>query len=151
MTTAAQRRFSHRYSRRVRHALLLAAVFAIVVAGCGGRNTSAYKPAPTATCLKKKGFTGVTTAADKVGFIAAFSANGGLFAHPPGSGNTLTIAFAADPKGALATEGAFTRHAPASLRPHISDVMESQRNAVLLWTVTPSQQILSDALGCLTP
>ena len=135
----------------MRGAILLVAVLAIVAAGCGGRNTSAYKPAPTATCLTKKGFTGVTTDAGKVGFIAAFSANGGLFALPPGGGNTLTIAFAADVKGAAATQRAFTRHAPASLRPHISDVMESQRNAVLLWTVTPSEQVLSDALGCLTP
>lgn len=121
------------------------------MAGCGGRNTSAYTAQPTATCLEKKGFTGVTTNADKVGFIAAFAANGGLFAHPPGVANTLTIAFAANPKGAAATEQAFTRHAPPSLRPHISDVMESQRNAVLVWTVTPAQQILSDALSCLTP
>lgn len=135
----------------MRRALLLAAVLAIVVAGCGGRNTSAYKAAPTAVCLEKKGFTGVTTNPNKLGFIAAFAVNGGLFARPPGPANTLTIAFAADVKGAAATERAYTRHAPASLRPHISDVMESQRNAVLVWTITPSQQTLSDALGCLTP
>jgi len=131
--------------------LVLVAISAIVVAGCGGRDTSAYNPTGTAACLTKKGFTGVTTDANKVGFIAAFAARGGLFAIPPGGGNTLTIAFAQNPKGAAATERAFTRHAPASLRPHISDVMESQRNAVLVWTVSPSSQLLSDALGCLTP
>ena len=135
----------------MRRALVVAAVLALVAAGCGGRNTSAYKAGPTASCLTKKGFTGVTTDPGKIGFIAAFAANGGLVAHPAGSSNTLTIAFAADVKGAAATQRAFTRHAPASLRPHISDVMEAQRNAVLVWTVTPPEATLSDALACLTP
>ena len=135
----------------MRRALVLAAVIAIVAAGCGGRNTSAYTAGPTARCLEKKGFTKVTTNPNKVGFIAAFAAHGGLFGLPPGGGNTLTIAFAGSPASATATKQAFTRHAPARLRSHISDVMESQRNAVLVWTITPSQDLLTAALGCLTP
>jgi hypothetical protein len=132
-------------SRRVLVIALVA--LAVVAAGCGGR--SAYTAAGTAACLKKKGFTGVTTNANRVGFIAAFSAHGGLLARAPGRGNTLTIAFAADARDAIATKKAYTRHAPKKLRPHISDVLYSQRNAVLVWTVSPSPGVLADALGCL--
>jgi hypothetical protein len=31
----------------------------------------------------------------------------------------------------------------------MGDIMESQGNAVLVWTVSPTQQELSDAEGCL--
>jgi hypothetical protein len=127
---------------------LVAASLAAVAAGCGGR--SAFSATGTAPCLKKKGFTGVTTSPAKIGFIAAFSARGGLLAHAPGGGNTLTIAFAANAADAVGTKKAYTRHAPKKLRPHISDVLYSKRNAVLVWTVSPSPGLLSDALGCLS-
>jgi hypothetical protein len=127
---------------------LVAGLLAALAAGCGGK--SAYTAAGTAPCLKKKGFTGVTANASKIGFIAAFSTHGGLLARAPGGGNTLTIAFAADARDAVATRQAYTRYAPKRLRPHISDVLDSQRNAVLIWTVSPSPGVLSAALGCLS-
>jgi hypothetical protein len=134
--------------RRALVTALVAGSLAAVAAGCGSR-TAAYTAAGTADCLKKKGFTGVTTDPSKVGFIAAFSDHGGLFGRAPGGGNDLTIAFAADVADAAATEQEFRKHAPPKLRPHIGDVMQSQRNAVLVWTVSPSQGVLTVALGCL--
>lgn len=90
----------------------------------------------------------MTTSKDKVGFIAAFSANGGLQARSP-SGNVLTIAFTDSPSAVAGTEEAYRKAAPARLRPHMSDILDSQRNAVLVWTVSPGQQELSDAESCL--
>jgi hypothetical protein len=135
--------------RRALVIALVAGSLALVAAGCGA-NTAPYTAAGTAPCLKKKGFTAVTTDPSKLGFIAAFSTHGGLFARAPGGGNNVTIAFAGDAAGAASTEKEFRQHAPPKLRPHLADVMSSQRNAVLVWTVSPSAQLLSDAVACLS-
>ena len=37
------------------------------------------------------------------------------------------------------------------LRPHIADVMRSNRNAVIVWTTTPSSEDSSGVDGCLEP
>jgi len=120
----------------------------LVLAACGSSTPKAYTAAGTKACLVKKGFTGVTTDAKKVGFIAAFAANGGLQGRSP-QGNVLTIAFAADATSVPGIEKEYKRAAPPSLRPHIGDIMSAQRNAVLVWTVSPSQQELSDVQACL--
>jgi hypothetical protein len=86
----------------------------------------------------------------KIGVIPAFAANGGLKGTAP-SGNTVTIAFTDSAAEVPSTEQAFRLHAPASLRPHIGDVMRSSRNAVLVWTTTPSGDDESTAEGCLSP
>ena len=132
----------------MRRPLLPAALVVLVLAGCGANRNAAYTATGTSSCLAKKGFTGVTTNPLKVGFIAGVAPNGGLIAKSK-SGNVLTIAFAADGKAALSTEKAFRRSAPPALRSHMSDIMESKRNAVLVWTVSPTSQELSDAMGCL--
>jgi hypothetical protein len=127
---------------------LAAVLLVLVLAACGGGGKKPYTAAGTKACLAQKGFTGVTTSAAKVGFIAAFAANGGIQARSPG-GNVLTIAFADSESAAPGIEKQYRRAAPARLRPHMNDIMESQGNAVLVWTVSPSQQELSDAEGCL--
>ena len=132
----------------MRRPLVPAALLVVVLAGCGASRNAAYTAAGTAKCLAKKGFAGVSTDPFKVGFIAASADNGGLVGKAK-SGNVLTIAFAADHQAAASTEAAFRRRAPKSLRPHMSDIMESQRNAVLVWTVSPTSQELSDAESCL--
>jgi hypothetical protein len=129
--------------------ILAAAALAVVAAGCGARSNKPYTAAGTAACMAKKGFTKVTTNPVKVGFIAGFAENGGLKATSHDR-NVLTIAFAAnDTTGVESTKQAFRAHAPAKLRPHIDDIMESQGNAVLVWTVTPAPAELADAEGCL--
>jgi hypothetical protein len=133
-----------------RPVLVLAAVSLLVVAaGCGARDPKPYTAQGTAACMTKKGFTKVATNPLKVGFIAAFAENGGLVATTS-DGNLLTIAFAGDDStGVASTKEAFRTHAPAKLRPRMNDIMEAQRNAVLVWTTTPSAQQLADAEGCL--
>ena len=130
--------------------VLVLVPLALLAAGCGARSSAPYTAAGTAECLTSKGFTGVTTAPAKVGFIAGFADNGGIRATAPG-GNVLTIAFAGDTAGAAQTEQAFRAHATPFYKRHMHDIMETQRNAVLVWTTSPSQDLLSTALGCLAP
>jgi hypothetical protein len=125
-----------------------ALALSLAVAGCGGGSKKPYTAAATAPCLKTKGFKKVTTNPDKVGFVAGFADNGGLRATSP-SGNVLTIAFAGDASGVADEEKAFKEHASGIYKRHI-DVMSSQGNAVLVWTVTPSQNQLGAAVDCLS-
>lgn len=136
-------------------ALSCLAALAFVAAGCGGggggdagSSSNPYTASATAPCLKQQGFTDVTTAADKVGFIAGFADNGGLRATAA-DGNMVTIAFTRDDSAVAGTKRAFTRRAGKPYRNHMRDIMESQGNAVLVWTTSPAQQTLNLALGCL--
>ena len=128
--------------------LVAALALAALLAACGSSSSKLYTAAGTKACLAEKGFTGVTTTPAKIGFIAAFAGNGGIQAKSK-SGNVLTIAFGDDASAAPGIEKQYRKAAPPALRPHMGDIMESQRNAVLVWTVSPTQQELSDAEGCL--
>jgi hypothetical protein len=129
----------------MRRVVVLVAV-ALLVAGCGNSEPSVYKAEPTAKCLRGNGFR-VTTDPTKVGVIAAAAPNGGLRAFEPG--NALTIAFGESSDDAVGIQRAFRRFAPKSLRPNIDDVMRVQKNAVLLWTVTPPVDEMNNVFGCL--
>ncbi len=129
--------------------VLATALLAVVAAGCGARSNKPFTAKGTAACMAKKGFTHVMTDPLKVGFIAGFAENGGLRATTA-DGNVLTIAFTADDTaGVASTKQAFRSHAPAKLRPRMNDIMESERNAVLVWTVSPTPTQLADAKSCL--
>src|SRR4030088_1622591 len=117
--------------RLLRPTLVLAA---LLLAGCSSGEPSTFRAGSTATCLTGKGYR-VTTDDAKVGVIAANAPNGGLRANEPG--NTLPIAFGQNSADAIKIAAAFKRVAPRKLRRHIADVMRTQKNAVLLWTVTP--------------
>ena len=123
--------------------LITAALF---LAGCSSGEPSTFKAGPTARCLGGNGYS-VTTDDAKVGVLAANAPNGGLLAKEPG--NALTIAFAQDSDDAIKTAAAVKEFAPKNLQPHITDVMRTQKNAVLLWTVTPPQAELDKVFACL--
>ena len=129
---------------------MLVVAVALVAAGCGVRNSKPFTAQGTVGCLKTHGFTGVTTNPGSVGFIAGFADNGGIRTRSA-SGNVLTIAFTADADSTSSTEAAFRSHAPKSLRPHMSDIMETNRNAVMVWTTTPDPGELDAATRCLKP
>lgn len=133
-----------------RTTLGIALAVALLAAGCGARTSEPFNAAGTAGCLKTRGFTGVTTDPSKVGFIAAFADRGGISAISP-MGNHLTIAFTADADSTGSTEQNFRARAPKSLRPHMSDIMQTNRNAVLVWTTTPDPADLDTATRCLKP
>ena len=129
-----------------RPALLV--LLAAIAAGCGARSSAPFTARASAPCLTKHDFRGVTTNPAKVGFIAGFAANGGVKATSP-SGNQVTIAFTENSDSVASTESAFRLHAPPTLRPHISDVMRIDRNAVIVWTTTPSGDDEHAVEGCL--
>ncbi len=121
---------------------------ALLAGGCGVRNSKPFTAKGSAACLRSRGFTGVTTRPRKVGFIAGFAENGGLRAASP-SGNVVTIAFTADADSVASTEQAYKLRAPKSLLPHMSDILRTSGNAVLVWTVTPNPDELDAAVRCL--
>ena len=134
----------------VRKVVPLLALVGLLAAGCGARSNTPFTAAGTLPCLKKQGFLRVSSSPAKVGFIAGFAANGGLIATSP-SNNTVTIAFGRDSSEVPSTESAFRKAAPARLRPHISDVLRSNRNAVMVWTTTPASDDDKAVQACLKP
>jgi len=105
-------------------------VAGLLLSGCSSGEPSTFKAAPTAKCLGGKGYR-VTTDDAQAGVVAANAPNGGLLAREPG--NALTIAFGADSDDAI----------------KIADVLRTQKNAVLLWTVTPPQEEQDKVFACL--
>lgn len=135
--------------RRLLTVFSLGAALAVLATGCGGSGSqSQYTATGTVKCLRDKGFTHATTNPHKVGFIAGVAENGGIKAVAPG-GNVLTIAFAQDAADAASTKQVYRDNASPFYKRHMADIMESQRNAVLVWTTSPSQDLLKTVLGCL--
>jgi hypothetical protein len=134
----------------VRRSLALLLVAVLLSAGCGVRTSKPYTAKGTAPCLRGKGFTSVSTSPAKIGFIASVAANGGLIATGT-NGNKLTIAFTDSADDVSDTQDSFTRFAPPPYKAHMADIMETDRNAVLVWTFTPDSQDLDTAKRCLQP
>jgi len=130
----------------MRVGLPIVLALALLAAACGNSEPSVYKAKGTANCLRDKGYR-VTTDPTRLGVVEGNAANGGLLAHEPG--NAVRMAFGGNSDDALEIQRAFRRFAPKKLRPHITDVMQTQKNAVLLWTVTPPIEELNKVYGCL--
>lgn len=129
----------------MRRLILLALTLCLVAAGCN-TEPSVYKAEPTANCLRKDGYR-VTTDRSKLGVVEAHAENGGLLAFHPG--NAVRIAFGANSDDAVGIEHGYRRFAPKRLKKHIDDVMRNQKNAVLLWTVTPPLDEMNGVFACL--
>ena len=130
--------------RRV--AALLVLALALLFAGCGAGEPDVYKAEPTAKCLRDDDYR-VVTASGELGVVERNAANGGLIAYKPG--NAVRIAFGENSDDAIGIQRGFRRFVPARVRPHITDVMRTQKNAVLLWTVTPPADEEQAVYGCL--
>jgi hypothetical protein len=127
--------------RRVAPLLLV-----LLLAACGNPVHSHYSVKDTAHCMRKLGYQ-VDTDAARLGPVEASAPEGALRATEPG--NAVVITFADDDAGARNIEAGYRRFVSPRLRRHIRDVMLSQKNAVLLWTITPPQAELNRVLGCL--
>jgi hypothetical protein len=123
-----------------------AAFVALAVAGCGSNAVKVYHADDTGKCLRDGGYR-VRTDSENLGVVAAAAPLGSLRAFEPG--NTVTISFGNNHREALNISGLYRRFAPGRLRPHIDDVMEIQKNAVLLWTITPPPDDHDKVVGCL--
>jgi len=129
----------------MRLTLLLLVVLALLAAGCN-TEPAVYKAAPTAKCLRSDGYD-VTTADAELGLVERNAANGGLIASKPG--NAFRVAFAENSDASRGLEHAYSVFASKQVRPHISDVLRTQKNAVFRWTVTPSQKEIDEVFACL--
>jgi len=128
----------------IRRAAPLALV--ALLTGCGNPVHSHYSVKETAPCLRKLGYT-VDTDASKLGPVEASAPEGALRAKE--KGNAVVITFAENGGQAKNIEAGYRRFVSKKLRPHLADVMFSQKNVVLLWTITPPQEELKRVLGCL--
>ena len=127
-----------------RSIVLLGLVAAL--AGCGNPVHSHYSVKETAPCLRKLGYE-VETNASELGPVEASATDGALLAKE--RGNAVTITFSEKASEAKNIEAGYRHFAPKKLRPHLDDVMSAQKNAVLLWTITPPKDELDRVLGCL--
>lgn len=117
----------------------------IVVAGCGNPVHSHYSEKATRPCLEKLGYR--VGDASKLGPIEESAPEGAIVARE--KGNAVVITFGADAHEAANIKRGYRKFASPALRPHLDDVMLSQKNAVLRWTVTPPRNELDRVLGCL--
>ena len=115
-------------------------------AGCGSNAVRVYHVDSTVKCLRDAGYR-VNDKADELGVIPSAAPVGALRAFEPG--NTVTISFGSDHREAVNISKLYRKFAPKRLRKHIDDVMEIQKNAVLVWTVTPPTDDHEKVLGCL--
>jgi hypothetical protein len=129
----------------MRRPIFIVLALALVAAGCESE-PSAYKAEPTAKCLREHGYR-VTTDPAQLGVVEKNAENGGLIAYEPG--NAVRIAFAKNSDDALGVERGFRRFVKKKVRPHITDIMRTQKNAVLLWTITPPEDELNKVYDCL--
>jgi hypothetical protein len=125
--------------------VLLLALGALLAAGCD-TEPAVYKAAPTAECLRGHEYD-VTTQPAELGIVERTAPNGGLIASQPG--NAFRVAFAENSDAARGLEHAYSVFAPKKIRPHITDVLRTQKNAVFRWTVTPTQEEIDEVFGCL--
>ena len=128
--------------------LLVLLVAVTALAACGSSVPKPYLPGPTAACLEQHNYTVSTSKG--VPLVESTAANGGLVARPQAGGNTLVIGFAEDADGAADLQKAVRRFAPPKLRPHLRDIMSATKNAVLVWTVSPSPEQQQTVVGCLS-
>jgi hypothetical protein len=130
----------------MRRSLLALLLLAALAAGCN-TEPSAYKAEPTGKCLRDKLHYRVITNPELLGVVEGHAARGGLLVHHPG--NAIRIAFGQSSDDVPGIESGFRRFAPLKLRPHILDVMRTNKNVVFLWTVTPPQEEIDAVYGCL--
>ena len=120
-------------------------LLALLAAGCE-TEPSTYKAGPTASCLREQGLE-VVTEHSQLGVVERSTDNGGLIAYT--EGNAVRIAFGANEEDTLGIQEGYRRFVPKKVKPHIGDVMRTEKNAVLLWTVTPSNEVSDQVTGCL--
>ena len=121
--------------------ILLAAVCAVVVAGCGKASPHIYSLAKTKACLQSK----QVRLGGPLDFVASTATGGAVKAHL--SDNFLTLVFGKTVQDADNLDAFYRRVAARNVG--IDDVLRQDQNAVMLWHVHPSDADLSLVTGCL--
>lgn len=124
-------------------ALLAGAVAAgLLLAGCGG--VRKYSLAKTETCLEQANLH-VAAVTARQDFVASTATSGAV--RVALSKNEVTISFGRDAKEGERITQAYRRFHGRNIG--IEDVLDPERNAVLLWALHPADRELSAVRGCL--
>ncbi len=121
--------------------IVLAAVLAVMVAGCGGSSPHIYSLDKTTACLREKP---VRLGGD-LDFVASTATGGAVKIHT--NDNFLTLVFGKTVDDANNIADAYRRFAAKNVG--IDDVLNQDQNAVMLWHNHWSQPDLDLISGCL--
>jgi len=121
--------------------ILLAALCAVVVGGCGKASPHSYSLANTKECLQSK----QVRLGGPLDFVASTATGGAVKVHL--SDNFLTVVFGKTVQDADNLDAFYRRVAAENVG--IDDVLRQDQNAVMLWHVHPSDADLSLVTGCL--
>jgi hypothetical protein len=121
--------------------IVLAAVLAALVAGCGGSSSHNYSLGKTSACLQTK----PVRLGGPLDFVASTATGGAVKVHT--SGNFLTLVFGKTVDDANNIADAYRRFAANNVG--INDVLNQNQNAVMLWHTHWSQPDLDLVTGCL--
>ena len=131
---------------RSRTAALTLALVALPLAlvACGG--PSSYDLAKTRDCLEGAGLTVGPPPADD--FVARSATVGSFRASFPGAaGNAVTISFGESADDAKQTAGGYVRFHARNVG--VFDILQVERNAVLLWKQHPTDDERTTVTSCL--
>lgn len=112
------------------------------VAACGGDAGELYRLEPTRECLREADIRLKTGDVD----VVASTALGGAL-HADLEGNEVTAAFGESLEDAAQIERAYRRFAGRGF--DIDSVLRRDRNVVMLWGVSPSEDHEATVTGCL--
>jgi len=121
--------------------LLLAAVCALIVTGCGASSPHIFSLEKTTACLKTK----PVRLGGPLDFVASTATGGAVKIHT--GDNSLSLVFGKTVADANNIAAAYRRFAAKNVG--VNDVLDQDQNAVMLWHVHASQPDLDLISGCL--
>jgi hypothetical protein len=127
--------------------LVVLALLALVVAGCGGgsTSTSVYTRGPTKQCIETKlGIHTFPSIGDD--FVASTASGGALRVRL--ADNAVTVVFAQSPEEASNLADAYRRFHAENVG--VTDILRTKGNVVLLWQLHPSTSDEGRIEDCLT-
>ena len=113
----------------------------LALAACGGGGSSTFTPAASKACLKDKGI----RVGGKLDFVAT-TATGGAFKAHVGS-NLVTVSFGETVADGEALDKAYHEFKGKNIG--IEDILERNKNAVMLWREHPTDTDLATMADCL--
>lgn len=122
----------------------LAGAVALALAGCGGGGSKVYSALATKSCLEKAGAK-IVPATEANDFVASSALGGSVGAKLASNG--VTISFGRDNAEGNLIQKAYAKYGNKDVP--IDQVLQRQRNAVLLWAGVPTPQDRDVVLKCL--
>jgi hypothetical protein len=121
--------------------VVLGALCAVIVAGCGSSSPHIYSLGKTTDCLKTK----PVRLGGPLDFVASTATGGAVRVHT--NDNFVTLVFGKTVDDANNIADAYRRFAASNIG--INDVLTQDQNAVMLWHTHWSQPDLDLVAGCL--